>query len=111
MARIILTLPSGKVLTGSARLAAQYYVTISSFSLSQINAAYTAMMSITIEYFGFRYCDRGRPEPAMRPRAIASGLSAGYSRASDKQWQHVRSACHEGVRRLEMLSQFSLPDE
>jgi hypothetical protein len=59
MARIILTLPSGKVLTGSAKLAAQYYFTISSFSLSQINAAYTAMMSITIECFGFRYCDRG----------------------------------------------------
>lgn len=41
----------------------------------------------------------------------ARPIAAGPSGVSDKQWQHVCTASHERVRRLEMLAQFSLPDE
>ena len=46
----------------------------------------------------------------MRPRAIDSAL-AGCSRARNKQWLHVCTAFHERIRRIEMLPQFSFPDE
>ena len=54
---------------------------------------------------------RGGLETAMCPRAIASALAAGCSRASDEQRQHVCAPCHEGIRRFEVFPQFSLPDE
>ena len=46
----------------------------------------------------------------MRPRAIDSAL-AGCSGACNKQWLHVCTAFHERIRRIEMLPQFSFPDE
>ena len=52
-----------------------------------------------------RYRSLGLSVDALRD----FGRSA--SRASDEQRQHVYTACHKRIRRLEMLPQFPLPDE
>ena len=38
-------------------------------------------------------------------------ITAGRSRSRNQQWLHVCTNSHSGIRRLEVLSQFSLLDE